>query len=73
MEAIPLLATSKPMPGPPPPPPAGVRSSRRSLASFAEVSYLYEVGNERSYAHTAHYPQSELQRTFQLSQVISRQ
>jgi hypothetical protein len=36
--AIPVLATSKPSPGPPPPPPGGLISSRRSLASFAIMS-----------------------------------
>jgi hypothetical protein len=36
--AIPVLATSKPNPGPPPPPPGGLISSRRSLASLAIVS-----------------------------------
>jgi hypothetical protein len=33
--AIPVLATSKPAPGPPPPPLGGAISSRRSLASLA--------------------------------------
>lgn len=56
--AIPVLATSKPRPGPPPPPPpGGAINSRRNLASLAARSALVLLALQSPREHTFQLPQ----------------